>query len=85
MNSVPYDYLVVGAGFCGSVCAQQMAEAGKKVLVIDKRDHIAALRHDALLPRRTPTITPKIQSHIIHVTLPQRPANGHALEHAHAV
>lgn len=36
-----YDYLVVGAGLYGSVFAQQMAEKGKKVLVIDKRNHIA--------------------------------------------
>ena len=36
-----YDYLVVGAGLFGSVFAQQMSEKGKKVLVIDKRNHIA--------------------------------------------
>ena len=36
-----YDYLVVGAGLFGAVFARQAADAGKKVLVIDKRDHIA--------------------------------------------
>lgn len=36
-----YDYLVVGAGLYGAVFAQQMRKQGKKVLVIDKRDHIA--------------------------------------------
>lgn len=36
-----YDYLVVGAGLFGAVFAQQMTEKGKKVLVIDKRNHIA--------------------------------------------
>lgn len=36
-----YDYLIVGAGLYGSVCARQLTDAGKKVLVIDKRDHIA--------------------------------------------
>lgn len=36
-----YDYLIVGAGLYGAVFAQQAAAAGKKVLVIDKRDHIA--------------------------------------------
>ncbi len=36
-----YDYLVVGAGLFGAVFAQQMKEAGKSGLVIDKRDHIA--------------------------------------------
>ena len=39
-----YDYLVVGAGLFGAVFAQQMKEAGKSVLVIDKRDHIAGNR-----------------------------------------
>ncbi len=36
-----YDYLVVGAGLYGAVFAQQAKAAGKKVLVIDKRSHIA--------------------------------------------
>lgn len=35
-----YDYLVVGAGLFGAAFAQQMHEAGKSVLVIEKRDHI---------------------------------------------
>ena len=35
-----YDYLVVGAGLFGAAFAQQATAAGKKVLVIDKRDHI---------------------------------------------
>ena len=36
-----YDYLIVGSGLYGSVCARELTDAGKKVLVIDKRDHIA--------------------------------------------
>jgi UDP-galactopyranose mutase len=36
-----YDFLIVGAGLFGSVFAQQCKENNKKVLVIDKRDHIA--------------------------------------------
>ena len=36
-----YDYLIVGAGLYGAVFARQAADAGKKVLVVDKRDHIA--------------------------------------------
>ena len=36
-----YDYLVVGAGLYGAVFAQKAKEAGKKVLVIDKRPNIA--------------------------------------------
>ncbi|MCP1101459.1 UDP-galactopyranose mutase [Aequitasia blattaphilus] len=36
-----YDYLVVGAGLFGGVFAREATKKGKKVLVIDKRDHIA--------------------------------------------
>jgi UDP-galactopyranose mutase len=36
-----YDYLVVGAGLFGAVFAQRAKKAGKHVLVIDRRDHIA--------------------------------------------
>ncbi len=36
-----YDYLVVGAGLYGAVFAHEAKKAGKKVLVIDKRNHIA--------------------------------------------
>ena len=35
-----YDYLIVGTGFYGSICAYELTKAGKKVLVIDNRDHI---------------------------------------------
>lgn len=40
------DFLIVGAGFAGSVCAQQLAEAGHRVMVIDKRSHIGGNAHD---------------------------------------
>lgn len=36
-----YNYLVVGAGLYGATVAQQLRQAGKSVLVIDKRPHIA--------------------------------------------
>lgn len=35
-----YDYLVVGAGLFGAAFAREAADAGKSVLVIDKRGHI---------------------------------------------
>lgn len=35
-----YDYLIIGAGLFGSICAQHLAQRGKKVLVIDKRSHV---------------------------------------------
>ncbi len=36
-----YDYLIVGAGLYGAVIAQKAKEAGKSVLVIERRSHIA--------------------------------------------
>lgn len=36
-----YDYLVVGAGLYGSVFANEMHEKGRRVLLIDRREHIA--------------------------------------------
>ena len=36
-----YDYLIVGSGLFGATFARQAADAGKKVLVIDKRPNIA--------------------------------------------
>ena len=36
-----YDYLIVGAGLYGAVFAHEAKKAGKNVLVIDKRPHIA--------------------------------------------
>lgn len=36
-----YDYLVVGSGLFGAVFARQATDAGKKVMVIDKRPNIA--------------------------------------------
>ena len=35
-----YDYLIVGSGLYGAVCAHELTKKGKKVLVIDKRSHI---------------------------------------------
>lgn len=42
-----YDYLIVGAGFAGSVMAERLAsEQNKKVLVVEKRNHIAGNAYD---------------------------------------
>jgi UDP-galactopyranose mutase len=43
-----FDYLIVGAGYAGSVLAERLArDAGKKVLVCDRRPHIAGNAYDA--------------------------------------
>jgi UDP-galactopyranose mutase len=42
-----FDYLIVGAGFAGSVMAERLAtQANKKVLIIDKREHVGGNAYD---------------------------------------
>ncbi|HEU5080452.1 MAG TPA: UDP-galactopyranose mutase [Opitutaceae bacterium] len=42
-----FDYLIVGAGFAGSVLAERLARGlNKKVLIIDRRSHIAGNAYD---------------------------------------
>ncbi len=49
-NSGPsgvFDYLIVGAGFAGSVLAERLASgSGKRVLLIDRRNHIGGNAYD---------------------------------------
>lgn len=35
-----YDYIIAGAGFFGSICASELNKRGKKVLVVETRNHI---------------------------------------------
>jgi len=35
-----YDFLIVGAGLYGAVCARELTRLGKRCLVIDRREHI---------------------------------------------
>jgi UDP-galactopyranose mutase len=43
-----YDFLIVGAGLFGSVCAYELTKLGKRCLVIDKRDHIGGNAYSVL-------------------------------------
>lgn len=44
------EFVVVGAGFAGSVCARRVANAGHKVLVVDKRTHVGGNAYDCADP-----------------------------------
>jgi UDP-galactopyranose mutase len=60
-----YDVLIVGAGFAGSVMAERLAaDAGKKVLVIDRRPHIAGNAYD--LPNEDGILYHLYGPHIFH-------------------
>jgi UDP-galactopyranose mutase len=46
-NDGKYDYLIVGAGFAGSVLAERLAsQHGARVLVVDRRGHIGGNAYD---------------------------------------
>ncbi|MDX7797776.1 UDP-galactopyranose mutase [Aeromonas caviae] len=35
-----YDYVIIGAGLFGAVCAHELQKKGKRVLILEKREHI---------------------------------------------
>lgn len=41
-----YDVLVVGCGLCGMVVARELADKGKKVHIVERRDHIGGNIYD---------------------------------------
>ncbi|MBQ6532267.1 MAG: NAD(P)-binding protein, partial [Solobacterium sp.] len=41
-----YDVIIAGAGFAGSTAARVLADAGKKVLILEKRNHIGGNAYD---------------------------------------
>ncbi len=65
VRSERFDYLVVGAGFAGSVIAERLAsQLGKRVLIIDKRDHVAGNAYDHV--DRDGILVHKYGPHIFH-------------------
>jgi len=60
-----YDVLVVGAGFAGSILAERIAsQLNKKVLVIDRRNHIAGNSYDEI--DKNGILIHKYGPHIFH-------------------
>ncbi|WP_224995598.1 UDP-galactopyranose mutase [Cesiribacter sp. SM1] len=60
-----FDYLIVGAGFAGSVLAERLAtQMNKKVLIIDKRNHIAGNAYDHF--NKDGILVHKYGPHIFH-------------------
>jgi UDP-galactopyranose mutase len=41
-----FDYLIVGAGFAGSVCAERLARLGYRVVICDSRPHVGGNAYD---------------------------------------
>jgi UDP-galactopyranose mutase len=61
----PYDYLVVGAGFAGSVIAERLAsQHGARILLIDRRDHVGGNAYDE--PNEAGILYHKYGPHIFH-------------------
>jgi len=65
---VKYDYLIVGAGLYGAVFAREAADRGKKVLVIDRRPHIAGNVHTEKI---NGILVHRYGAHIFHTNSPE--------------
>jgi UDP-galactopyranose mutase len=75
MNEQPagksrYDYLIVGAGFAGSVLAERLAsQHGARILLIDRRPHIGGNAYDE--PNEAGILYHKYGPHIFHTNSDQ--------------
>ena len=64
-NGGRYDYLIVGAGFAGSVLAERLAaEHGARILLIDRRNHVGGNAYDE--PNEAGILYHKYGPHIFH-------------------
>ncbi len=64
-----FDYLIVGAGFAGSVCAERLASLGHKILICDQRPHIGGNAYDHY--DDAGVLVHKYGPHIFHTACPR--------------
>ena len=62
-----YDYVIAGAGLSSAVFARIMAEKGKKILVLERRNHIGGNLYDE--KDKTGIIVQKYGPHIFHTQI----------------
>ncbi|MEG2174891.1 MAG: FAD-dependent oxidoreductase, partial [Oscillospiraceae bacterium] len=65
-NLMQYDCIVVGAGFSGAVMARELADAGRSVLVMEKRPQIGGNMYDG--PDKNGVLTHWYGPHIFHTS-----------------
>ena len=66
-NTSEYDLFVVGSGFFGLTIAERMASAGKKVLIVEKREHIGGNAYSEAEPETGIEIH-KYGAHLFHTS-----------------
>ena len=59
-----FDVLIAGAGYAGAVCARSLAEGGRRVLVLERRNHVGGNAYDC--PDEAGVLIHRYGPHIFH-------------------